>query len=221
MGGAMGIGLMMGGLGLASGVLSSERARGAQAAQAAQMAGQAETLRAQGDLEAARAEREGYEIDRRKSKLRAEFEELQGRNRSMLGAGNVDMASGSALDVSYGNIERFAQDMGDNAYERAIRIWEGQAAKASAYQQADNMRAQSTYLQATAGNLGTSLLTGVIQGAGGFASGYSMAGGKLGSLFASSGKGLPAISGQGSVWGNTVKAGAAGRLASGIIKLGG
>ena len=98
-----------------------------------------------------RVEAENY--DRQKSALRREFQETQGRNRSLLAAGNVDMGGGSALDVSLGNIERFAADVGENAYQKALKQWETAQEVKNINYQAATLDAQGSYLKKTAGNL--------------------------------------------------------------------
>lgn len=215
--GAMGFGLGMGALSLFSGLAGAEKARSGQLAQAAQARSQAGLIRAQAAADKESGEREAYELDKRKRELRREFKETMGGNRSRLGAGNVDMASGSALDVAEGNIARFAADMGDNAYAKALKLWETDTRERAAKYQAAAREADADYLSQTAGNIGASILTGLIGGAGGFASGYSMAGGSLKSLFGVKGArpGLSAISPGAASWSRV--GGAAGRLAGGIL----
>lgn len=176
-------GLVMAGLSGFSALAGAETKRNQQRSQAAAMEQRAEQARRQALLarEKSRIEAEG--IDRQKRDIRRKFNEVQGHNRSLLAAGNVDMASGSALDVSLGNIDRFAADMGENAYERALRLWEGKESEKSLNYQADAMDANASYLKNTAGTIGTSLLTAAISGATGFARGYSMFGGDFSSWF--------------------------------------
>lgn len=195
MGGALGIGLALGGLSALTSFAGAERSRDSQLAQASQARSQADAIRAQAATDRAQAEAEARDIDRRKIQLRREFAEKQSRNRALLGAGNVDTASGSALDVAYGNIDALASDLGDNAYQRALKIWEGKTREQNLNYQARTQDANASWLTQSAGNIGTSILTGAISGAGGFAQGYSLAGGSLKSLFAlNSANGLPAIS---------------------------
>lgn len=176
-------GLVMAGLSGFSALASAETKRNQQRNQAAAMEQRAEQVRRQAALEQERGRLEAEKIDRQKRDIRRKFNEVQGHNRSMLAAGNVDMASGSALDVSLGNIDRFAADMGENAYERALKIWEGNEAKKNLNYQADAMDANASYMKRTAGTIGTSLLTAGMSGAMGFASGYSMFGGDFSSWF--------------------------------------
>ncbi len=175
--------LTMGGLSAASTLLGAEQQRKQQKAQASALEGRAEMTRRQAELTAQQGRLEAETIDRRKSDLRREFERMQGRNRSLLAAGNVDMTSGSALDVSHGNINRFAADVGENAYQKALKEWEtAQNVKNLAYE-ADVYDAQSSYLRKSAGNFGTSLLTAAISGVGTGLGAYAAGGGSLGGLF--------------------------------------
>jgi len=184
-GSAATIGLVMGGLAAGSSLLGSAQQQSQARAQAKAMSAQAAATRQQAELEAQKGRVEAENIDRQKSALRRDFEAAQGRNRSLLAAGNVDMTSGSALNVSIGNINRFADDIGENAYQKSLKEWEtAQNVKALNYQ-ADVYDAQSSYLKKSAGNLGTSLLTAGISGVTAGLGGYAMAGGKLTSLFGS------------------------------------
>lgn len=169
MGSAMTIGMLMGGLGAASTVAGSIGQNQQARAQARSLEAQARSARIQGEAEAAK-------IDRQKIQMRRQYEDTQGRNRSLLAAGNVDMSSGSAARTEAGNISRFAADIGDNAYARAMKLWETKASEETMKAQASNVR------KSAPGVLGT-LLNAAISGAGGFASGYSMAGGSLRGLF--------------------------------------
>ena len=180
MGAAMTMGLVAGGLSAASSLAGAEQQRRRQKAQASALASQADMTRRQADLAERQGRVEAEGVDRRKSALRREFEAMQGRNRSLLAAGNVDMTSGSALDVSLGNIDRFAEDVGENAYQRALKEWEtSENVKALNYQ-ADAYDAQGSYLRRSAGNLGTSLLTATLSGVASGLGAYSMSGGTFG-----------------------------------------
>lgn len=222
MGSAMAIGLGLGGLTAATSFASAEKSRSDQLARASQAKAQAAAIRAQAASDKRAGELEAYGIDRQKSRIRREFQEVMGKNRASLGAGNVDLSSGSALDVAYGNIDNFASDMGDNAYRRALKLWETEARDQTARYQADVQDASATYLQRTAGSIGTSILTGLLSGAGGFASGYSLAGGSLKNLFSfGSGGGIETIAPGSAGWGGAaaVKGGySAKSLAAGILR---
>ena len=148
-----------------AGVISSENERANANAQADALEAQALTTRRQAELQAQKGELEARNIDRQKAKLRREFEAQQGHNRSLLAAGNIDMSSGSAADVAEGNILHFGQEMGENAYDVALKRWEtNEQVKAMNYQ-ADVYDAQSSYIASSAGSFGTSLLKGALQGA--------------------------------------------------------
>ena len=154
----------MTGLSALSGFAGAESGRAQQMAQARSLAAQAEATRKQAERTRLQGASEAERIDSQKSLLRRQYNEAQGSNRAALGAGNVDMASGSALDVAEGNINRLGQELADNAYNVALKRWEtGEQERALNYQ-ADVYDAQGSYLRRTAGNLGTSLLTGLFQG---------------------------------------------------------
>ena len=155
-----------------AGVISSENERANANAQADALEAQALTTRRQAELQAQKGELEARNIDRQKAKLRREFEAQQGHNRSLLAAGNIDMSSGSAADVAEGNILHFGQEMGENAYDVALKRWEtNEQVKAMNYQ-ADVYDAQASYISSSAGSFGTSLLKGALQGAITFGSMY-------------------------------------------------
>lgn len=180
MGSALSIGLTLGGLSALGSFANSQSQAAQQRAQAAAYATQAEQTRNQARYQQEKGRIEAENIDRQKSQMRRDFEQLQGRNRSLLAAGNVDPTSGSAMDVQLGNIEMFANDIGENAYQKALKEWETREQVKQTQYQADIYDAQSSNLERTAGNIGQSLLTAGLSGASGFLSGYTMAGGAFG-----------------------------------------
>lgn len=145
-------------------VYQSEQQRMQQETQASALAAQANAQRRQTELQARQGAVEAEEIERQKSQLRRQFEAEQGHNRSLLAAGNVDMSSGSAQDVSEGNIMEFGQAMGQNRYNVALKQWETEENRKAGMYQADLYDAQSSYLKRTAGSFGLSLLKGVLAG---------------------------------------------------------
>ena len=149
---------------------AQSRVQASQArAQAATMEAQGELLRKQASLVQQRGEIEARAIDRRKLELRRAFQDLQGRNRANLGAGFVDMSSGSPFEVSEGNIQRFADDRGENAYAVALKRWETQQQVNAMNYQADMYDAQSSYLSRSGNNLFGSLLQAGMAGFGSYA----------------------------------------------------
>lgn len=223
MGSAMAIGLGLGGLTAATSLAQAEKSRNDQLARASQAKAQAAMIRAQAASDKRAGELEAYEIDKQKTRIRREYQEIMSRNRAQLGAGNVDMSSGSALDVASGNIDNFASDMGDNAYRRALKLWETEARDQTARYQADVQDASATYLQRTAGSIGTSILTGLVSGAGGFASGYSLAGGSFKNLFSFGHGGIEELAPGSANWAGVSgpKGGYTARsLAAGILRSG-
>lgn len=145
-------------------VVGSEQQRMQAQAQGEAMEAQAQAQRRQADLLQEKGNIEARNIEKQRRQLRRDFEQAQGHNRSLLAAGNVDMSSGSALDVSLGNIDRFVAEVGQNAYDVALKKWETNEQVKQARYQADLYDAQGSYLQSSAGTLGTSLLKGLIQG---------------------------------------------------------
>lgn len=196
MGSAAVLGLTIGGL-TAAGSLASSKAQAAQQkAQADALQAQSSAARQQADMQRRKGEIEAQNYDRQRSQLRRQFEETQGRNRSLLAAGNVDMSSGSALNVSMGNIERFASDVGENAYQKALSLWSSEQQAKALDWQANVYDAQGSYLKKSAGNLGTSLLTAGLSGLTSGLGTYTMAGGSLSNLFGGTG-------GSGLAWNTT------------------
>lgn len=191
MGSAMTVGLVMGGLSALGSYAQSEaqaqNTKRQMQSQAKMYEAQAKVARNQAEQQRLQGEIDAKQIERNKIKLREAYEKSQSHNRSMLSAGNVDMTSGSALDVSLGNINNFAADVADNAYAKALKEWETLANVNTLNNQANNYDAQASYSRKLASRQNSSwlpsLLTAAISGAGGFAGGYTMAGGSLSSLF--------------------------------------
>lgn len=183
MGSALGLGLALGGVSAATSFLGqaaqASQQRNQMNAQAAAQEAQAAEYRRQSEMARQRGDVEAANIERRKSGLRRQFNELQAANRARLGAGNVDMSSGSALAISEGNINRFAMDLGENAYEKAMKEWESNESVKSLKYQADTADAQASYLWQSATAMRPNLLTSLLSGASGFVSGYSLAGGRF------------------------------------------
>ena len=174
----------------ASTVMSSEQSRMQQQMQGQAMEAQANATRRQAELQQQKGELEARNIEKQKRQLRREFEQTQGHNRSLLAAGNVDMSSGSAMDVSLGNIDRFAAELQQNAYDVRLKQWETSEQVKAMRHQADVYDAQGSYLQSSAGSLGTSLLKGAIAGGASFASMYMGSG-----LAAAGSSGLGSVQG--------------------------
>lgn len=194
------IGAIMAGMSALSSFSSFMQQGAQQRQQAAVMTANAKVARENARQELERGRVEAWQQDREKSRLRREYEEKQGLNRIALGAGNVDMSSGSALDVSLGNASLFAEDMADNAYAVAMRKWEANEKARQYNAQANILDSNASYLQQSAANIGSSLLTASLAGGGSFFGGYSMAGGSFGNLFGMGGGGgggtgaLPGVS---------------------------
>lgn len=183
MGSAMSIGLMMGGLNAAGTLLGAASQSREMAAQADAAKRQAANYEAQAKEAADRGRIEAAEIDAKKSGLRKRHNETEARNKTLLGVGNVDMASGSALDTAKGNAEMFAADIGDNAYSRVLKEWETERNKERLENAAAQSRAQADAYESQSSQWAPGLLQTVLSGASGFASGYGMAGGSLKDLW--------------------------------------
>ena len=180
--------------GLISGALSAFQAFSNSQMQIAQAQNQARVLQANAQvtrqnaaLQAEQSRQQALQQDREKSRLRREFARQEAANRIALGAGNVDMSTGSAQDVALGNIQNFAADMGDNAYATAMKKWEAAEQERIGRQSAHIMEENASWLKQSAGNPVTSLLSAGISGFGGFAQGYTLAGGSLKKLFTGAG----------------------------------
>lgn len=181
--GAMIFGIISAALSAFSSFSSAQSQAASQRNQAAVLEAQARVSRQNAAAQEAAKNAEASAQEREKTRLRRQFNEIQGSNAARLGAGNVDMTSGSAADAAEGNINNFAADMGDNAYAVALKKWEALESRRMGEERANIQEANASFLKKTSGNVFTSLLMGGIGGAQGFAQGYSMAGGKLGSLF--------------------------------------
>ena len=201
MGSAAALALTVGGLTAAGSLANAQTQAAQQRAQADALQAKSSAARQQAAIQRQKGEIEAQNYDRQRSQLRRQFEETQGRNRSLLAAGNVDMSSGSAQDVSLGNIERFAADVGENAYQKALSLWGSEQQAKTLDWQANVYNAQSSYLNKTAGNLGTSLLTAGLSGLTSGLGTYTMAGGRLSNIFGGTG------GGSGLVWNTTRRVG--------------
>lgn len=179
MGSALTMGLVSGGLSalsaLGGGLAQSNRQR----QQAGAMEVQAANTRAQAEMERRRGRIEAETIAKQKSRLTKEYQQGQARNRVNLAAGNIDMTSGSALKLQEGNADAYAADVGENEYQRLLRINETNNNFRTAQWQADQYDANASYLKKTAGNLGTNLLTAALSGVASGLTSYIGAGGKF------------------------------------------
>ncbi|MCP4127772.1 MAG: hypothetical protein GY753_11995 [Gammaproteobacteria bacterium] len=115
--------------------------------------------------------------DEEKKKLKREYTAAAGTNRSLLAAGNVDLTTGSALDLLEGNYNRFADDAGEIEYQKELTGWEHRREAQIQEWEGDVADSNASYLEKTAGSTGKSLLGGVLAGGASFASSYVAAGG--------------------------------------------
>lgn len=178
--GAIWMGVINSALKLTTGILGNETARVQQLAQAEATEKQAENLRKQAQLQQKQGELAAEKTARQRSEISRQFNDVMGRNRSLLGAGNVDPNSGSALDVAYGNIDLYSQDLAHNSWQQALQLWEANQNASITRQQANNTDAQASWLKQSAGSLGTSILLAIPESIQAFFSAYGMAGGSFG-----------------------------------------
>ena len=78
---------------------------------------------------------------------RLNFLESTGKNNSILASGNVDLTSGSALDLLVNNRSLAGQRMDDAAYDAELKAWEYENSSAASLQ-----KAQATASAAAADN---------------------------------------------------------------------
>lgn len=143
----------------------------------------AEALRNQAEAErlSGIAQREAVEL--RKTELTKQYRSQQGSNISLLSASGVDVSSSSAQDLLAGNALSYASDVGENAYQAQLSQWESDYKRKNLLWQADMQNSQASYLSSTVSDLGTSLLTAGLAGAGAGLGTYASFGG--GNPFAS------------------------------------
>jgi len=135
--------------------------------------------RQQADLVAKKTVIEQRAKDIEKRNLTQEYKHATGLNRSMLLSGNVDITSGSPLSFLEGNYNRFADDLGELEYQKELIGWQGQRESQILNWEGDVADNNASYLQKTAGSIGTSLLTaGLMGGASGLGA-YMMPGPKV------------------------------------------
>lgn len=157
--------------------ISSESARKNSLYQASDLNANAEGKRQQADIQEKRTEVEQRAKSREQEKLKQAYKEFAGENRSLIAAGNVDMTSGSALDILEGNANRYADDLGELEFDKEMIGWTGRREAQILEWEGDVMDSQASYLRSTAGSLGTSLLSGAFSGAMSGLSTYGMGGG--------------------------------------------
>lgn len=169
------------GIGAASSVASTLASGAQQRRQASMARAQAEAAAAQHDAQAKTAEAQARmqqeERDRQRIQMRREHADAQARNRVMLAGGNVDSATGSAVDVALGNANRFAADIGQNRYAAAVDAWSARNTVASLQASAQNQRNAADYYGSAANSMGSTLLLAGLNGLAAGASTYTMLGG--------------------------------------------
>jgi len=131
----------------------------------------------QADLERRKTEIAQRGIDEEKKRVKREYSSAAGENRSILAAGNLDITSGSALDLLEGNYNRFADDMGEMEYQKALTGWEGERQAQLHEYGASSGLSQASFLESTAGSVGQSVLTGGLSAGKELAGAYVATGG--------------------------------------------
>lgn len=180
MGFATALGVGMGALSALSSVAGSLASGSQKRIQAEAMETNARNMRNQAKMEQNIGQEQAKAIDRRKTKIRRQYEDMTGQNRVQLGAGNVEGTSGSAMQVAEGNISRLAEDIGENAYQKAIKEWETEQQYKANMAQAEGLESEASYLEQSANNVLPTVLGGLMSGASGFMTGYGFGGGTFG-----------------------------------------
>ena len=173
--------LAAGGLAAVSSIADT-RAQNKQAKYQAEVAGaQADAARNQAKVTAEQGRIEAENLDREKSALTRQYADLQAGNAAAFGALGVDMSSGSALDIMEGNASRYAQNVGENRYQKAVSEWATRQNVNAALTSAKNYDSQASYYRSTVQGLGSTLLTAGLSGLTSGLGAYAMAGGFGGS----------------------------------------
>lgn len=178
---ALTLGSLMGGSALVGGLMDSGAASAQANARAAANEAQAANLRAQAQTMREQSEIQAGQTDKQKHMLRREYEAKQGRARNLFAAGNVDLSSASAMGVLEGSADAFATDVGENSYQRAIQQWEAENNIRSTHAQANALDAEAGAMKKQAGSFVPSLFKVASSAASSFLTGYSLAGGQIGS----------------------------------------
>ena len=113
------------------------------------------------------------QADDEKNKLSREYRRAAGTNLSLLSAQNVAVSEGSAFAGLEGSMNRYADDMGEMEYRKEVNTWAGMRESQVTEWEADVLRSNASFLDATAGSVGQSLLTGLGAGVSSFAGSYA------------------------------------------------
>jgi hypothetical protein len=148
--------------------MQAEQQRAHKQAQAGAAENNAIAMRQQADVERQKGEAETRRHDMDRDKLSRDYQARAGAQRSLLASGNVDIASGSAADSLLGNAALYGEDLAANRHKRALASWQADENARQARRQADAYAAQASWLNASAGNIGDSLLSAGMAGAGSY-----------------------------------------------------
>ena len=175
--GAMTLALAAGGLSALSSIASTNAQNRQAKYQAGVAEAQAQQARNQAKITAEQGRIESENLDRKRNALTRQYADLQAGNAASFGALGVDMSSGSAMDIMKGNASRYAQDVGENRYQKAVSEWSTRQNVNSALTSAKNYDSQASYYKSTVQGLGSTLLTAGLSGLTSGLGTYAMAGG--------------------------------------------
>jgi hypothetical protein len=133
----------------------------------------------QAELVRQRTEADRIAADKEKHKVKRKYLDAAGTNMSLIASKNVAL-TGSALDLLEGNLEIFADDMGEMEFQKELNTWTGRREAQVLDFEAETLRSNASFLERTAGSVGQSLLTGGIAGLTGGFSAFSAGGGSFG-----------------------------------------
>lgn len=175
--------VVMGAMSMMSSMNKSNEANAQAKYQQSQMEANAQAARSQAKITAQRGRVEAENIDSDKQALTRQFADAQSGAVANLGALGVDMSSGSAANVLQGNANAYAEDVGQNRYQKAFSQWETRQNVNAQLTTAKNYDNAASYYASTVKSLGQSLLTGGMSGMATGLGAYSSMGGSFSSLF--------------------------------------
>jgi hypothetical protein len=169
--------LVMGALGAISAFQQAEAQRVQQQYEAEIARNNAVAKQQQAEIVRQRTESERVAADEESHEVKRKYLDAAGTNMSLLASKNVDISTGSALDLLEGNLNAFADDMGEMAYQKELNTWAGKREAQVFDYEADVLNSNASFLERTAGSVGQSLLTAGLSGLGGGLSTFAGGGG--------------------------------------------
>lgn len=158
---------------------SSEQQRVQRQQQANQLEAQAAQLNADMQTRQANAEIEQANLDLNAREMRRRYNQEYGNNINLLGAGNVDISSGSALSLLEGNALSFASDIENNKYQRALASWSAKNDINAMRTQQENLYETADWYSRSSSSMLPSIMNGLLLGGLSFGSNYLAMGGKM------------------------------------------